>query len=380
MLKEFNSILLKIHTMTLEKVFENEHLLLPKAIPSGKSYRQFLKEIFDEYLELLAEVRPKKIKIEYLKNEVDFDSIIKLQKQVTLGLLETVDHYFAGSPSKAYERFEQMINNRTDKYKNLLNIKELEKNENFYRLRVKKENFPLTARDMFHIPFEFRGKVSTQRYSIPGFPCLYMGKTIYVAWEELKRPNLDEFQVVRLKSVRSIKLLNLTSEDWGSNSYHKTPYKYLMTWPIIAACSIKVACYEDTFKPEYIIPQLLLQWVRNNKELVDGIMYNSTHIPNKKLTTEGQLYNLVLPVRDNSDFGQCQYLLDGFESTETISKQFMDYATGGQNFVYSRKELDIINNKMPHLEIIPGQKFPYSYSILGMMELKLDSMKTKKIS
>ncbi len=35
---------------------------------------------------------------------------------------------------------------------------------------------------------------------------------------------------------------------------------------------------------------------------------------------------------------------------------------------------------MPYLEIIPGQKSPYSYSVLGMMELKLENMTTKKIS
>jgi hypothetical protein len=151
------------------------------------------------------------------------------------------------------------------------------------------------------------------------------------------------------------------------------------TWPIIAACSIKVSNDEDTFKPEYIIPQLLLQWVNNNQETVDGLIYNSTHIENKKLTTEGEVFNVVVPVRENKDKGHCKYLMERFESTETISKQLMDYSTGGQNFTYSSEELKEVDSKIPGLEIIPGQKFPYSYSILGMMELKLDKMPTKEI-
>lgn len=365
--------------MTFEQILEQQHLLLPKAVPVSKSYRSFLVEIFDKYLDLLSSISPKKVKIQGLSAPINFASTLKTQTDVVNGILESLDLYYGGSPSKAYARFEKMINDRTGKYKKLLNIKNLDEGESFYRLRVKKENFPLTAKEMFHIPFELRGKISTQRYSIPGFPCLYLGKTIYVAWEELKRPNLDEFQVVRLQATKPLKLLSLTGEEWGSNSYHRTPYKYLMTWPIIAACSIKVSNYDDAFKSEYIIPQLLLQWVRNNNELVDGIMYNSTHIPNKKLTTEGQLYNVVLPVRENNEKGICSHLAGCFQTTETISKQLIDYTTGEQTFGYSNTERQAINNKMPDLEIIPGQKFPYSYSVLGMMELKLENMSLKKV-
>nr|WP_121272507.1 RES domain-containing protein [Pedobacter schmidteae] len=295
--------------MTINEIFKDNHLLLPKTVPNDKSYREFLKDTLGKYLQILASISPKSIKIKGMKGEINFSNILNIQNKVVSALLETVDYYYKGYPSQAYIKFEEMLNYRTSKYKKLLNIKELEMDENFYRIRVKKENFPLSASEMFHIPFEHRGKVSTQRYSIPGFPCLYLGKTIYVAWEELKRPNLDEFQVIRLRSVKKIRLLNLTSEDWGNNDINKTAYKYLMTWPIIAACSIRVSNYADTFKPEYIIPQLLLQWVRNNQEMVDGLMYNSTHIKNKKLTTEGELYNVVLPVRDNKDKGHCQNLL-----------------------------------------------------------------------
>jgi hypothetical protein len=170
----------------------------------------------------------------------------------------------------------------------------------------------------------------------------------------------------------------LTTNDWGTDNLNKTAYKYLMTWPLIAACSIKVKDYSDTFKPEYIIPQLLLQWVRNIGD-IDGIKYNSTHIDKTVLFNDGDLYNLVLPVKENKDEGYCNHLVNLFEMTETISKQLLEYSTGGQYFLYSTEELDKINKKIPALEIIKGQIFPYSYSVLGHMELKLDNMKTKKI-
>ena len=79
-------------------------------------------------------------------------------------------------------------------YQELLNIKVFNKNYSFYRIRIHKTNFTLSQQEFFHIPFNLRGKVKTQRFSIPGFPSLYLGTTIYVCWEELNRPNINEFQ------------------------------------------------------------------------------------------------------------------------------------------------------------------------------------------
>ena len=73
-----------------------------------------------------------------------------------------------------------------------------------------------------------------------------------------------------------------------------------MTWPLIASCSIQVNDYTDNFKPEYIIPQFLLQWARDNKE-IDGIRYSSTHIERNSLQGHSGLSNLVLPVKENKE-------------------------------------------------------------------------------
>lgn len=364
--------------MTLQEIYSDKHLLLPKAIPKGKSYRAYLTELFDKYIELLKGISPSIIKIDGLKTKTNLSSVIKIQEEFIKGITDTIELYFDGQPAKAYTKFSEVIEFRKGKYKKILNINKFDLDENFYRIRKKEENFPLSSFEMFHIPFDSRGKVSTQRYSIPGFPSLYLAKTLYVAWEELNRPSLDSFQAVRLISKKTISYLDLTTNDWGTNNLNKTAYKYLMTWPLIAACSIKVKDYSDTFKPEYIIPQLLLQWVRNTGE-IDGIKYNSTHIDKTALLDEGDLYNLVLPVKENKDEGYCSHLTSLFEITETISKQLLEYSTGGQTFLYRKEELDKINKKIPTLEIIKGRKFPYSYSVLGQMELTLDYMKTKKV-
>jgi hypothetical protein len=363
--------------MTLQEIFHDKHLLLPKAIPKDKSYRSFLNELFDKYLSLLQQVQERNIKIAGLK-EINFSNVVKIQEEFVKGLQKTIEIYFDGQPAEAYTRFAEVIEDRKGIYKKILNTNQFAANENFYRIRVKQENFPLSCLEMFHIPFHFRGKVTTQRYSIPGFPSLYLGKTLYVAWEELNRPNLDGFQAVRLVSQKPITYLDLTTNDWGTDNLNKEAYKYLMTWPLIAACSIKVKDYSDTFKPEYIIPQLLLQWVRNSGE-IDGIKYSSTHIEMEELKAHGDLYNVVLPVKENKDDGHCNHLMSLFKITETISRQLLDYSSGGQLFKYSDAEYEAIDRKIPALEIINGKKSPYSHSVLGYMELILDGMQIKNI-
>lgn len=39
-------------------------------------------------------------------------------------------------------------------------------------------------------------------------------------------------------------------------------HNYLIWYPLIAACSFIRANKKDAFAPEYIIPQLLMQWIR----------------------------------------------------------------------------------------------------------------------
>lgn len=118
----------------------------------------------------------------------------------------------------------------------------------FYRVRIYKENFPLPANQFFHIPFELRGKVKTQRYSIPGFPSLYIGTTAYVCWEELDRPNINDFQIVRLENIESIEsiyLLNMVPPLEEFRSPNRL-YRYLMLWPLIFASSMTVNNPDDT--------------------------------------------------------------------------------------------------------------------------------------
>lgn len=63
-----------------------------------------------------------------------------------------------------------------------------------------------------------------------------------------------------------------------------TNESYLKLLPLIISCMIRVSNDNHTYKPEYIIPQLLIEWVlkqrQDKRQLgveVHGVMYTSTH-------------------------------------------------------------------------------------------------------
>ncbi|MGG2305084.1 hypothetical protein ACE4Z6_27055, partial [Salmonella enterica] len=89
-------------------------------------------------------------------------------------------NYYDGRPFLAYQEFSKTMETRVSKYSKMLNIRKYSPNQNFYRIREKNDNQVYSSNEMFHIPFQLRGKVITQRYSIPGFPSLYLGTSLYV--------------------------------------------------------------------------------------------------------------------------------------------------------------------------------------------------------
>lgn len=304
------------------------------------------------------------------------------QLEFVRGLKETIDCYYDGQPAQAYDKLKHTLNSKLNvkNYQEILKIRRYDRNESFYRIRIKKDNFPFDAYEMFHIPFEKRGIIVTQRYSIPGFPCLYLGSSIYSCWEEMKRPNINDFQAVRLESKREIRHIDLTRPVFKSDDNLRTRdiYHYLMTWPLIACCSIKVKDYSNAFKPEYIIPQLLLQWVRNNEE-VDGIKYNSTHIDIHKHTCQGDFSNLVLPVKSNREKGHCPELSRMFALTKATSIQLKDTAMGSGFWIAADEEEMQRNLKVKKIELIHGRPYRYGDSKLGELENYLFDMEAYPI-
>ena len=92
------------------------------------------------------------------------------------------------------------------KESNFYNLK-LDPNYVYYRARVS-ENILRTREDMFHVPYTNRGNVTNKRYSISGHPCLYLGRSVYICWEELRRPHIENIYISAFKTKNKINVLD----------------------------------------------------------------------------------------------------------------------------------------------------------------------------
>ena len=131
----------------------------------------------------------------------------------------------------------------------------------YYRTRNSEKKLT-NPEKLFHAPFELRTKAKTARYSVLGFPSLYLTRNLYVAWEESRRADVNTFYASRLELQHPISLLDLrlcrSFENIPEDKLQQTIHGYLLTIPLIIACSLKVKSDYDPFKPEYIITQQIL--------------------------------------------------------------------------------------------------------------------------
>ena len=76
-------------------------------------------------------------------------------------------------------------------------------------------------------------------------------------------------------------------------------YAIIVTFPLILSCHFKVQFPNDPFKPEYIIPQLVLQWLRSQTD-IEGLCFVSTQVDFDQVPLPFSL-NYVFPVPRQRD-------------------------------------------------------------------------------
>ncbi|WP_426062042.1 hypothetical protein [Hymenobacter sp. B1770] len=291
--------------------------------------------------------------------------VISRQEKFINGLIKTIELYLDGQPALAYILLY-----------NTLNIDNKEQPgirwrvtfyAPLYRARVSNET-ELFMNELFHISFAKRGLVKNQRFSIAGTPSLYLSNNLYTCWKELGCPNLNSLHYVQMHHVPEapVRFLNLI---WDIDAYsldHLNWFNSLMKWPLIALCTIKVKNPSDNFKPEYILPQLLLQWVRNHSSF-DGIAYDSTHIDKNNTPQKGAFTNVVLPAKESKSSGYCLNLASRLQSTKPLSagKILLDE----NNFINQDLKLNTSSSTIiVESEIEPGAYITYDDSVISKLE------------
>ena len=223
-------------------------------------------------------------------------------------------------------------------------------NMDLFRARETSLYHSLNRNEMFHIPYNKRFLVGNQRYSISGIPCLYLGESTYICWEELGRPNPYTCNFVGIKNQRALKLLDMTIPHQSSPDPKMIP-----VIPIILSCCL-YSRKNRVFKQEYILPQLIMQAIIARKERIWGIKYQSTSLfysdfpfVSDSNTLESDILkhnNYVFPAigAENND-SLSEELVDIFYMTNTFSI-WLQQLVGSKEYtsVASKRKLDVTVN------------------------------------
>lgn len=298
-----------------------------KSISSKISYLTEAKSDKEVEVKMIQHINSyKMIAEEYIKcqnnkkSKYGIKKMIMILNEISKNIEEIIKIYNKSDIFKAYELMKDII----EEYYEFLSINSLDnlfmkyKYKRLFRGRIGNYNDNFKKTDLFHIPFSKRKLVTTERFSIPGQPCLYLGQTIFTVWQELKRPRIEELYVSRFCANGKLKILDLalTYNDLcklNLLSDAKIIEKYIITNLFRIACSVKVITEEKrAFKSEYIIPQLLLLVIINlkKKNKIDGIRHLSVYGNDKNAYINT---NYAFPTKGDNN--------DGKDYSEKLKKQ-----------------------------------------------------------
>lgn len=310
------------------------------VLKKGNTFQYPLESLKDGYLATLEH------RLEEYRNRIDNipmnNSLIQSARQIRsdqnslsfvedMGdqVIDIIKLYLAGNAEEAYRRFSSLLDSNRNYIDNLI-IRYEENQETLYRVRWSEKEITLKE-DIFHIPFDKRHLIDTQRYSIAGVPCLYFGNTIYACWIEMGKPDLNKLFISKFKNTEKVNVLDFavtfdtfikvpTIQDQYPEEYTKEKIEsFLLLYPLIMACSFKKQTENAKFNIEYIIPNMMLQWISNNKDYIDGIRYFSTKMKHERYDSIG--INIVFPPKEDKDSmkGFCPKLKRTFKFTAPVS-------------------------------------------------------------
>lgn len=305
------------------KLFFNTNkdiLQLPIEVNNGVDVFVVLYERWNRYCELISNT-------EWLSDSL---SVIK---SYIRDIKRTIKFYFAGDLLKANNIIKRLLNKITTN-PCVCHIEDLYCDaESLHWFRARTSDYtPLNSKDMKHIPFSKRSIITDQRYSINGIPCLYLGSSVMVCWEELNRPTPDTLWVNRYMQNQAynsaLRILNFSTtahmlgnfDVYIGGHFNRAAFlkNFFEIWILQSACSVTVKEQKRSFIAEYVIPQLIMQNIKSAG--IDGVMYFSVKMKNAYYTPCGWIArNLAIPAFDENKSDYSQEIDKIFRMSEPIN-------------------------------------------------------------
>lgn len=374
-------MILDISDSAFKNILNDEQLFLPIRW-NGVDFSETLEKLFYHYIKQLETVADKADRFSY-DIRVDIEEI----KRVTGLLIKSTSHYLNGFPAKAFTTFEQAMGILSQTPLKVYQKSVMEQFDEpadrrqddlkLFRAVQVGDNKPYQRARVFHTPYNLRSKVSTNRYSIAGYPSLYLGTSLNLCCKEIKAdPNHNLTIAAAFKLERTIEYTNTNVQviELGvkPQDFLEIPVEnevsgrhisrnltqsasvrsaFLLWYPLIAACSFIRTNKNDPFAAEYIIPQLLMQWVRGEINADDedydqliGIRYFSC--ASVKASDMG--FNYVFPTsgrQKSAELPYCAVLAKAFRLTNPVYIHEYDSISACEWKLSQSNDFDFISNK-----------------------------------
>ena len=262
------------------------------------------------------------------------EQFINTVEHFSNSMILVLQEYYLGQHTSAYNIFAEAMGYIDIDYLFVT----LSPAQKFYRARLSPNQQHFQKDDFFHIPFEKRTDVSSQRYSFPGLPCLYVGTSKAVCFEELGCDERDAAVAeIRLHDDKPCRILDLTKIfDTAPNRMNISEQMHFEAlFPLVFLCSTEIETKEKEnykspiFRPDYVIPQLLLEYILDkttfDKSPILGIKYYSVKEDFFSSWLNGderrlaEIINVAIPARSDGSKGYCSILSELF---------YVDHITG----------------------------------------------------
>jgi hypothetical protein len=358
--------------VTADQFFEHDVVQFPLE-RGEEDFEAFVERKLGDYVDLVRGMSPADDITTAIK--ADADKIEGLCRFVK----EAIREYLRGLPHLAYARLHEGILSVLGEFQTRIvtNVTHQFLNE-LYRMRQEPggTGAAFDKGGLFHIPFDLRHQVTRQRYSIPGLPCLYLGGSVFICWEELGRPSFESIHLARFQVApgEHMSVLDFMARPKHvAEGVRRTPdanddpaerarfHGLAVVWPLMATASIRRKHGNSPFIAEYIIPQLILQWILDEKSHVDGIAYSSVRCK-IHVYYPAAIANLVFPAKAIATSGYCSTLRQKFALTPPVAWHLL--ARVGYPFATPSCCSELF-------EFVPGHPTPYLNSEFCTVEGRL---------
>lgn len=192
----------------------------------------------------------------------------------------------------------------------------IDSKKHFFRMRGSKNYQVYNRMGLFVIPDNIIRLVGKQRFNQDGIPCLYLGESLYCAWEEVRREAFDQVNFAGFTNTKSLSVLDLTIKP---NMLRKEDFVLAFFALLVSGKVVD----KDAHKFQYDVSNLVMDVLQASITKggnVDGIRYmSSRRFDGMELyvADTNRMYGYVFPPKGDAKVGKLdKWLRDTFKLTE----------------------------------------------------------------